>query len=223
MFDYIKQFYDLIFDTDKSWAVKTAKIIITITLVLFVDLTLNLSYDLHTSNKLSQLEKITALKKVYKDTPENVSELVRMESDVLKKEHYSEYLSRKFSQIFLIQEAIVQKSSNESETNRNDNTKTIIPIRSIYWMALSSNAALLFAIIAMLFLSISYVIDGEKDVLSGAISIFVILCLMVVAITWIAYQIPVIMGKPYLNYILNFLIQFLFIIFIMKKLSNSSK
>ena len=57
MIESIKYVKDLIFVSSKSLGTTTARIVSLFALLIILNLSFNFTYDLHTSNKLSQLEK----------------------------------------------------------------------------------------------------------------------------------------------------------------------
>ena len=59
MIESIKYVKDLIFVSSKSLGTTTARIVSLFALLIILNLSFNFTYDLHTSNKLSQLEKTT--------------------------------------------------------------------------------------------------------------------------------------------------------------------
>ncbi|CAI8166970.1 MAG: Uncharacterised protein [Bacteroidota bacterium] len=92
--EFIKHIKDLVFDSSTSWGTLIAKFISLLELLLIIDMSFNFTYNLHTSNKLSQLEKITSLRTEYKTDSIKIVEINRIENEVFDKEHYSEFLPR---------------------------------------------------------------------------------------------------------------------------------
>ncbi len=203
MIESIKHVKDLIFDSSKSWGIITARLISLFALLIILDLSFNFTYNLHTSNKLSQLEKITLLKTEYKTDPTKTAEIKRIEKEVFSKEHYSEFLPRFFSKIYLSQ--ITEDQITENITSNSSS-------KSLFWMAFSSNY--LFAIIlpVLIFMPLFSRSSRNANGITGWISSLVMIGGMVTLITWISYQIPLIWNNPIWNYILNFIIHTIFLV-----------
>ena len=216
--DFFKQIKDLLFDNSTSWGKFIAKFISIIVFIIIFDILLSFSYNLHIANKLDQLEKLSKMKSEYKkDSIKNI-EIIKLENQILKKEHYSEFVPRIFSTISFTQETKPQNINQEIT----DKTKIIKPIFSIFWMTLSSNYLIITVFPFLLFLPAYNKESRSGNGIAAWISSVVSLCLMIAVITWIAFQIPLIWNNPILNYILNFLIHTLFWVLIIK-IGNEKK
>src|SRR5690606_4594704 len=101
MIESIKHFFNLLFDNSKSWTFRAAAGISIIGFLILTDIILNFSYNLHTNNKITQLEKIQIIKKDYKSDPLKFNKIVLIENKILNKEHYTELLYRNLSNISL--------------------------------------------------------------------------------------------------------------------------
>jgi len=212
MIESIKHFFNLLFDNSKSWTFRAAAGISILGFLVLTDLTLNFSYNLHTNNKINQLEKIQIIKKDYKLDSLKLNKIVTLENKVLNKEHYTEFLSRNLSNISFkpeIKDQTVNQSTNET-------TITTKPIKSLFWMVLSSNYLLL---IILPFLILLPIYNRKTRTGSGILSWFASLIMIgaiVALITWISYQIPWFWDNPIWTYVANFLIHTLFLILIIK-------
>lgn len=222
MIEYLKHLTTIIFDSSKSWGVRSSRLIAIIFLLILTDLIFNISYNIFTENKLIQLEKIAVLKKEYSKNPKKLSEINLIEEDVFTKEHYSEFISRNFKNFRVNQNKVdFEVSSNDKILVQNTNIVKV----SMFWMILSSNTFLIFALILVFFL----IIFGGKEnrqssYIVGLIASTFIILIFIFTITLIAYQIPIINEKKlYYNYILNFLIQILFLLFFGKIISKNEK
>jgi len=212
MIESIKHFFNLLFDNSKSWTFRAAAGISIIGFLVLTDLTLNFSYNLHTNNKINQLEKIQSIKKDYKSDSLKLNKIVILENKVLNKEHYTEFLSRNLSKVSFkpdIKDQNVTQSTNETTT-------TIKPIKSLFWMAFSSNYLLTIILPFLIFLPL-YNSDSRTGTgILGWFASIIMIGAMGALVTWISYQIPLIWSNPIWNYILNFLIHTVFWILIVK-------
>lgn len=202
MIESIKHFFILLFDNSKSWTFRAAAVISILGFLVLTDLILDFSYNHHTNNKLNQLEKIQRIRKDYVTDSLKLSKIVILENKVLNKEHYTEFLSQKLSNISFITDIKDQKvnqSANESIT-------FVKPYKSLFWMAFSSNFLLAIILPFLIFLPL-YNSDSRTG--SGILAWFASLIMvgtMGALVTWISYQIPLICNNPIWNYILNFII-----------------
>lgn len=219
MIESIKHFFNLLFDNSKSWGFRTAAGISIIGFLVLTDLVLNFSYNLHTNNKINQIEKIQNIKNNYKSDSLKLNKIISLENKVLNKEHYTEFLSRNLSNISFKSDI---KDQNENQAN-NETKTTIKPIRSVFWMAFSSNYLFALILPVLLFLPLY---GKDSRTASGILGWFASL-IMVGAIgafvTWISYQIPLIDDNPIWNYVLNFLIHSLFLFLIIKLGNDKNK
>jgi len=204
--EFFKQIKELLFDNSTSWGKFIAKFISIIVFIVLFDILLSFSYNLHIENKLDQLEKITSIKFEYKkDSIKNIK-IIKLENEILNKEHYSEFLPRIFSKISFTQDTEPQKI-NQNITDKNN---TIKPIFSIFWMTLSSNYLIIIVFPFLLFLPAYNKESRSGNGIASWISSLVMLLLMISSVTWISYQLPVVSINPIGNYILNFLIHTFF-------------
>ena len=166
----------------------------------------NFSYDYHLNNKIEKLQSIDNLKKIYKTDSLKLAELTELENRIFKRNHYSDRLRN----LDLNQINIFKKSETteiKSPVIKNENTTIKKPIRSLFWMILSSNYFFIILIIGLIIMPFTGSVHRELKNVLGAISAIIIIIGIIYLITWIAYKIPLLWNRPYLNYILNFLIQ----------------
>ncbi|PIV92740.1 MAG: hypothetical protein COW44_13165 [Flavobacteriaceae bacterium CG17_big_fil_post_rev_8_21_14_2_50_33_15] len=185
---------------------KTSIFIISIFVLFACDYYLDFTYDNHLNNKIEKLQSINNLKKIYKSDSLKLSELTELENRIFKRTHYSDRLRNlDLSQINIF------KKSDKTEIKRpvikNDNTTINKPIRSLFWMIMSSSYFFVFTIIIMLILPFTGSVHREIKNILGSIAAIIIIIGIISLITWIAYKIPLIWNRPYLNYILNFILQ----------------
>ena len=212
MIESIKHFFNLLFDNSRSWTFRAAAGISIIGFLILTDITLNFTYNISINNKIDQLEKIQTIKRDYKSDSLKLRKIILLENKIINKEHYTEFLSRNLSNISF-KPYIKDQKVNQSITDTKTTTK---PIRSLFWMVLSSN--ILLAII-LPFLILLPIYNKESRTGTGILGWFASL-IMIAAIgtliTWIAYQIPLILDNPIWNYVLNFLIHSFFWFLIIK-------
>ncbi len=92
MFESIKSFFDIIYDRSRSIGHRTAVFFSTVGFLIIVDLCFNFTYDIHISNKLSNLKTISELKEIYKNDSVVVEKLRKTEMRLLSSGHYSELI-----------------------------------------------------------------------------------------------------------------------------------
>jgi hypothetical protein len=219
MIESIKHFFNLLFDNSKSWTFRAAAGISILGFLVLTDLTLNFSYNLHTNNKINQLEKIQSIKKNYKSDSLKLNKIVVLENKVLNKEHYTEFLSRNLSNISFKTDT---KDQNINQST-NETTTTIKPIKSLFWMAFSSNYLLAIILPFLIFLPLYNSVSRTGSGILGWFASIIMIGAMGALVTWISYQIPLIWNNPIWNYILNFLIHTLFWVLIIKLGNDKNK
>lgn len=212
MIESIKHFFNLLFDNSKSWTFRASAGISIIGFLILTDLTLNFTYNFHTSNKITQLEKIQIIKKDYKFDSLKLKKIVLLENKILDKEHYTEFLSRNLSNISFKTE-LKNLSTNQ---NTNETVQSTKPIRSLFWMAFSSNYLLVIILPFLIFLPLYNMESRTGSGILGWFASIIMIGAIGMFVTWISYQIPIIWNNPIFNYILNFLIHTLFWILIFK-------
>ena len=184
------------------FGLRTSLFIISIFVLTTCDYYFNFSYDIHLNNKIEKLESIDNLKKIYKTDSLKLSELTELENRIFKRTHYSDRLRN----LDLSQFKILKKSDTTEIKNpviKNDNTTINKPIRSLFWMVLTSGYFFIILIIGLVILPFSGYPHNELKNVLGAIAAIIILIGVVSFLTWVAYRIPLIWNRPYLNYILN--------------------
>jgi len=92
MFETINSIFGTIYDKSKSIGHKTAVIISTVGFFMILEFVFNFTYDIYISNKLSNLQTIHELKEIYKNDSVETEKLNSIESRVLNRWHYSEFL-----------------------------------------------------------------------------------------------------------------------------------
>lgn len=190
---------NFIFDSTKSWSIRAARVIVIITFAFLADLIFSFSYYYQNGKKLEQIERIFTLRESYKSYPNKVKELNRIETEIFSKEHYTEFVNRNIR--------------NLSNNSTNDNTNKVEK-RELLWMILSSNT---FLVILLPILFGVIIFSGKKDktfnMIIGFFASVIMILTLIVVVTWISYQIPL-HHNPKLSYILNFILQFLFLFLI---------
>ncbi|MBD0723901.1 hypothetical protein B6A10_01770 [Flavobacterium sp. L1I52] len=166
------------------------------------------------SNKIEKLESINNLKKIYKTDSLKIVELTELENCIYNRKHYSDRLRN-----LDLNQLNIFKKSDKTEIKRsvikNKNITIKKPIRSLFWMVLTSNYFFIIMIIGLIVMPFTGSVHRELKNVLGAISGIIIIIGIIYLITWIAYKIPLLWNRPYLNYILNLLIHspFIYLIF----------
>ena len=148
-----------------------------------------------------------------------MSKIVKLENKIINKEHYTEFLSRNLSNISFktnIKDQNVNQSTNEITT-------TIKPIKSLFWMAFSSNYLLAIILSFLIFLPLYNSDSRTGSGILGWFASIIMIGVMGALVTWISYQIPLIWNNPIWNYILNFLIHTLFWVLIIRLGNDKNK
>ena len=215
MGDILKHFIDLIKDKTTSWGFKTALFISVIGLIFVSDFYLGFSYNYHLNNKIEQLGKISSLKQKYTTDSIILNGLSEMERKVFNNKHYSDKLSRLF-----LKDSIKSETSEIIDQNKPANNKpkttTKKPIRSIYWMSITSNYLLVIILPILLFLPLFSKDGRNSNAIVGWFASLIMFGIIGAITTWISYQIPLILNNPIYNYVMNFSIHTLFWIIIIK-------
>jgi hypothetical protein len=196
------------------FGLRTSIFIISIFVLTTCDYYFNFSYDYYLNNKIEKLESIDNLKKIYKTDSLKLAEMTELENRIFKRTHYSDRLRN----LDLNQINIFKKSDTteiKSPVIENENTTIKKPIRSLFWMVLTSNYFFIILIIGLITMPFTGSVHRELKNVLGAIAAIIILIGVIYLITWIAYKIPLLWNRPYLNYILNLLIHspFIYLIF----------
>ena len=208
----IKAFFDLLFDKSRSFGFKTALFISLIGAVFIVDYFFNISYNIFISNKLSNLESVNNLKPIYKNDSIQFDRLLKIETELLNKRHYLDFISFHLSKIdFKSKNTDQQEDQIIKEKTIKKNT-----IRSRFWMIFSSNFFLILVFPIFLFLPLFGKEKITGSFILGWFASLILITGLIILITWIAYQIPIIFNNYTCNYILNALIHLLFAIIIVK-------
>jgi len=200
-------------DKSRSFGVKTALTISLIGLMFVVDFGLNISYNFSLNNRLSQLERIHKLKANYQKDTINFNHLLELEKEVINKKHYSDFLHFNTK----AQKKVI--NINTIDKNRINSKDVQYPPISTFWMVLSSSYGLLILMGVLLALPIFPNQKYEKNYFFGWLALNILWGSLIVLITLIAFQIPIIQNNPIYNYWLNFGIHtfFIFILLVIAK------
>ncbi|WP_298289175.1 hypothetical protein [uncultured Lutibacter sp.] len=196
------------------FGLRTSLFIISIFVLTTCDYYFNFTYDIHLNNKIEKLESINNLKEIYKTDSLKLYELTELENRIYKRTHYSDRLRN-----LDLNQINIFKKSNTTEIKRpvikNDNITIKNPIRSLFWMVLTSNYFFIILIIGLFIMPFTGSVHRELKNVLGSIAAIIILIGIIYLITWIAYKIPLIWNRPYLNYILNIILHspFLYILY----------
>lgn len=190
--------FNFFLDKSKSIGYKTAILISILGFLIITDFSLNFTYNLNINNKLEQLSNIQKLKKEYSKDSVNMVKLTKLENNIINQKHYSEYLD--LSKIEFEQKP-------ETERMKKTNEKEYSP----FWMAISSSYSLILAFPVILLLPF-FSDDKQKSFFWAWVAMMIIWISIIVLLTVISYQIPLINGKPMYNYWGNFVIHSIFLL-----------
>ena len=188
------------------FGLRTSIFIISIFVLTVSDYYSNFSYDYHLNSKIEKLKSLNGLKHIYKTDSLKLAELTELENRIFKRKPYSDRLRN----LDLSQFKILKKSDTTkiiSPITKKDNTATNKPIRSLFWMVLTSGHFFIILIILLTILPFRGYPHNELKNVLGAIVGIIILIGVISFLTWVAYKIPLIYNQPYLNYILNAILQ----------------
>jgi len=217
--DFFKTFFEVILDKSKSFGFKTALFISIIGAIFIADCFFNVSYNFFVSNKLTNLERVNNLKHIYQNDSIQLENLKEIEIRLLSKQHYLDFISFHLSKIDFKSKTTDQKKDQIIK----DKTINKTIIRSRFWMIFSSNFSLILVFPVLLFMPL---LGNEKisgSFILGWFASLILLAGLIIFISWIAYQIPIIFNNPIWNYILNALIHIFFIGLIASISTNKKK
>ncbi|WP_299162802.1 hypothetical protein [uncultured Tenacibaculum sp.] len=207
----IERLLNLFENKSISFSLRTSIFIISIFVITACDYYLNFSYDYHLSKKIEKLESIDKLKKIYKNDSIKMSKINELEIQIFNRKHYSDRLKNlDLSQINPFKESDIL-TIKKTEIKKDDINKNV-KVRSSLWMILSSNYFFILIIIVLIILPFTNSVHRDVPNILGSIAGIIILIGIISLVTWIAYKIPLIYNRPYLNYILNFILHSPFLI-----------
>jgi len=201
-----------------SIGIRTSILIISFSALTTSDYFFNFTYDYHLNTKIKQLESINKLKKTYESDSIKIKELTEIENRIYERTHYSDRLRNlDFRQLITFKKLINNEANNPVISIENTTEKT--NILSLPWMVITSNYFFIIVIFGLVIMPFTGSVHREVKNILGSIAAIILLTGIVYLITWTAYKLPVIWNKPYLNYILNFILHtlFLYIIYIWNK------
>lgn len=209
MGDLIKQLIELIKDKTTSWGFKSALFFSIVGLIFVADYFIGFSYNYHLEHKFTQMESIQSMKKIYRSDSIAMLNIKSIEKKVFNKKHYSEYISS-----ILVKDSIDSSSKVIFEENPIDTINRRKQSRSLLLMILTSNYSLIIVFFLLLYLPLTGPVHRTGENLLGWFASLVVMCFIMTFITWIAYLIPLISGKPLFNYILNIILHLPIALFI---------
>lgn len=197
-------------DKTTSFGVKTAIFISIVGLAVIIDMGFGISYNAHVTNKIEHLKSIQSLKSNYRSDTLKLAQIKNLEEKIINRHHYSDFLR--------LDRFISSDKSNTNDQNANQSDTPITtankPIFSTFWMVVSSCFFLLAMTPFLIFLPLFPNVQMNRKSVTGWIALNIIWAAMIVLITFIAYQIPLVFGNPTYNYVLNAVIHTSFILFI---------
>lgn len=219
MIDGFKFIIEFIQDKTKHWTIKTAMFVTIFAILIIVDFISKFTYNYHISSKLDDLEKVTTLKERYDADSINLFKILQIEKKIFERKHYSEYFFN-----FNLKE---QKLPSESVFKNNNEPVTVIKqIKKIsrpsyFWMLVSSNLLFIILFPFILFMPLYGSEKISMRVLTNWFATLTVFSIIIIIVTWLAMQIPVINGKPIYNYLINFLIHIFVLVGISKLGKNN--
>lgn len=219
MIDGFKFIIEFIQDKTKHWTIKTAMFVTIFAILIIVDFISKFTYNYHISSKLDDLEKVTILKERYDADSINLFKILQIEKKIFERKHYSEY----FFNINLKE----QKLPSESVFKNNNEPVTVIKqIKKIsrpsyFWMLVSSNLLFIILFPFILFMPLYGSEKISMRVLTNWFATLTVFSIIIIIVTWLAMQIPVINGKPIYNYLINILIHIFVLVGISKLGKNN--
>ena len=221
MIEIFLKIINTFYNKSMSFGKRISYLIIFTSILFFVEYHFEFSYNFYLNNKLEQLNNINNLKEIYSSDSTKIKELKIIEQRIINRSHYSEYLLK-----IPINDFNIFKNSDNSKKHisvNNNDTKIINkPIRSYFWMMLSSSYFLCFIVLSVLLLPITHKQHRSGSGLVGLIAGSILISLIIMLITWTSYFIPL-LGKPIFNYILNFIIHTTILIIIVRILEKRNK
>ncbi|WP_298369345.1 hypothetical protein [uncultured Lutibacter sp.] len=214
--DILNKLFGLFYDNSKTLSHKLSYLIIFLFVIFIIEYHFDFTYNFYLNNKIEQLNGVNDLKNIYSSDSIKMIELNDIEQRILSRTHYSEYLRK----ISIKDFRIFERTEKPKVINSvNNNAVTIInkPIRSYFWMLFSSSYLLVIVFVSLIFLPITHKKHRKGQDLAGLIAGMIILFILANIITWISYQIPVILKNPIFNYILNSIIHTIILIVIYRK------
>jgi len=148
--------------------------------------------------------------------------MTELENQVYKRRHYLD----RFRNLNLNQINIFKKSDKpkiKKPVINTDNTIYNKQTRSLFWMISTSSYFLIGLIIVLIIMPFTSYVHRQSNNIIGNIALIILIFGIIYLLTWIAYKIPLKLDKPYLNYVLNFLIHSYIIYLIFFRLNKTEK
>ncbi|GET23152.1 hypothetical protein JCM18694_33980 [Prolixibacter denitrificans] len=210
-------------------------IFLILAVLLLVNNLLGFTFYYSTNQKISQIEKIESLKENGLSDKTLDVYLSNIEKRIVDRENIFVLFLNLFSQNQYSQNTIsVDTLKNKGKTvdsekfdhiapkTKQDNEKNEIKVRSPFWHTVTSSYALLILLLILPFAPFG-IDDLDKNTLLGIMVIFVLAAGLVWLFQYLLGLIPVIHGKPIINYIINFIVQSVFAIFTIRFFSKYSE
>jgi hypothetical protein len=209
----IKLFENLIIDSSKTIGQKSWRLLLALLILSSLDCVFNFTYDIHITNKLETLEKINNLKREYKNDSLYTIQLSNLETKYKGRKHYYDYVNDYYFRFLNFSTSLFKSDNKEiiKPQIKKANTITNNPIRSKFWMFVSSNLNLIILGFIMI-ITIFVTTENKKTTILGILILLVLNILLMLLVNWLSYFIPIIYGKPFINYIINFTINILIIV-----------
>jgi hypothetical protein len=232
MFDFFYRTIQIITDSTQRWTMRSAIVILILFGLWFLNSTFDFVDSFRTNNRLQQLESIGELLKDTTLTDDQVKTLRSERKRILNRETTIDralvFIDSLPTITQMFRRSIPEKSDSVAVGSgiTEQRQKSAVAItKKNYWLNfISSNAFILIVLVAVPF-SITH---RREDFWINVVAFVVIYSMILFACVLIAYLfdlIPVIGGRPWINYLVNLSIQFFFwssIGFIVSKISQRS-
>ncbi|WP_339626773.1 hypothetical protein [uncultured Maribacter sp.] len=197
----------IFFDAKKSIGVRVGNFVMVILFALFLDFCFQFTYRSFETSKLENLERIANLKNSYKNDDDVYKMLLDKEKEILEGEHYYHFFLSSWSSLLELSKA--QQPPKKTAEIQIDSPKSSI---TLYFLS----SSIIFALVSLLCFSApvwsnNYDYSNIRDSFTLGF-VFSVICLF---LTLVTSSIPIIFDNNiWVNYILSFAIQILFILII---------
>jgi len=197
IFEIPKQIIGLFQDRSMKNTTKSFVVLFVILFIIALDNYLGISYHNNVDNKLTELKKVNELLESKSLDKKTKDYLLSTKNEILERKTFVDNISNSFKQIsFTSSGSEIKNEVNKSVVLRN----SIVEFISINWFFIFLFAGLPF------YFFIVKTFESFWQNLLMVLAVEAFLIILSFALYFISSLIPTIFGRPYLNYILNFVI-----------------
>ncbi len=216
----VKEFFHLItslFDKTLSWTTKTVTFFLILLFAWFANNTFDFIHNFRTSYKLEQLEKIKTILTDTTLTNIQRQQLLTDRDYIIRNRSQLDYLSSFFESLpsHISFTKRTTEANKPTKTAQPKNSETSFPViidsncilLKNYWLHfLFSNFFLILALLVAPFVAFK---NNEKLYVKifATLIMGIIVYFICVFVAWVLDFIPIILNRPWINYILDFIIQ----------------